>query len=158
MADKRTEDPERSRINQLEPCSSISADLINLEDFTSIIFTVPLQQPATLYHHSATVSLGVHELSLPTSFLKEFGFDIPQGSGKFRSQKFMGNTAYGFFALPTIHLVGARIPILDFAFHVANHDRFVKQIEKLGIVTNELACRLGLDLQSCCSDLCPCRP
>ena len=46
----------------------------------------------------------------------------------------MGNTAYGFFALPTVHLVGARIPILDSAFHVANHDGFVKQIEKLSIV------------------------
>ena len=51
-------------------------DLIDLDDFTIDVSTVPLQHPAALYHNPAAVSPGVHEFSLPVSFLGELAFDL----------------------------------------------------------------------------------
>ena len=80
----------RGPLQRLRPDAAGPDDL---DDFTIIASTILLQHPATLYHNRAAVSPGVHELSLPMSLLGELAFDLAERLGKFRSQKFMRNTA-----------------------------------------------------------------
>ncbi|CAB3809528.1 hypothetical protein LMG28138_06107 [Pararobbsia alpina] len=110
---------------------------------------VVLKRPAARYDDGRAVHLSVNELAFPATFAQQPGHDLLDRRDERRLQERVRDSPERLRALESIQLLGAAIPVEDFAVHVAREDGVVRQVEETRLIAQRRYRLLGVQSQGC---------
>ncbi|CAN7566164.1 hypothetical protein LJR290_004038 [Variovorax sp. LjRoot290] len=114
---------------------------IGREDRHRLALLVSLQCQAARHDHRRSVSPVMHQLAFPASGAQHLRFDLLERHGGDGLQQLGRGLAERLFSRPSIHLLGAAVPVLDRCFHVAHEHGVVREIQQVGVLAQR-----GFDL------------
>src|SRR6202051_3960894 len=109
---------------------------------------IALQGPAALDHPLRAIPLCVDEFALPAIGAHQSVCDLIKRHGKTGTQQAVDDLADRLPSFPSVELLGAAIPVLDYPVHVANNYRVKSEIKKLDLFALNL-CELAYMPDQC---------
>ncbi|CAB3809841.1 hypothetical protein LMG28138_06118 [Pararobbsia alpina] len=108
--------------------------VVRLQDQRGLSCMVVLKRPTARYDDRRAVHLAVDELAFPAAFAQQLGHDLLDRRDERRLQERVRDSAERLRALESIQLLGAAIPVENFAVHVAREDGVVRQVEETRLI------------------------